>query len=297
MAKILAIGGTGMLGRPVVVTLLHDKFDVRVLTTNPDRAKRQFPNHADRIEFVPGDVTDRQSLLRGMQGCDYVYVNLKGGPTKEDYIRIELDGAKNIYSAAKEAGIKKLVQISEARADEAHSFFIVERVKVEAEKALKASGLNHVVLKPTWFCESLPLTLSGGKATLIGSGKASFHFLASADYADIVSQCFQSDKADGKSLVIFGPERLSLREALRKFLSIAYPDAQISRLPIWVVKLAAMFSFNKNLKSIVDLMVFFNNNDDSKVAGDPAEADALFGRSATTVEEYSKMIRKIVKGR
>jgi len=296
MPKVLAIGGTGMLGRPVVVTLVHDNFDVRVLTTNPERARRKFPNHADKMEFVQGDVTRRESILQAMEGCEYAYVNLKGGPANRDYIRIELEGAKNIYSAAREAGVHKLVQISEARADEKHSFFIAEKVKVESEKALKASGLNHVVLKPTWFCESLPLTLSRGKATLIGSGKASFHFLASADYAEIVSQCFQSNKADGKSLVIFGPERLSMREALQQFLSIAYPDTKISRLPIWMAKLAAMFSFNKNLKSIVNLMAFFNNNDDSKVAGDPAEADALFGRSTTTVEEYARMIRKIVKG-
>ena len=87
-----------------------------------------------------------------------------------------------------------------------------------------------------------------------------------------------------------------MREALQQFLSVAYPGTKISRLPIWVAKLAAMFSFNKNLKSIVNLMAFFDNNDDSNVAGDPAEADSLFGRSATTVEEYSKMIRKIVKG-
>ncbi len=296
MPKILAIGGAGMLGRPVVVTLLHDHFDVRVLTTDPDRARRKLPNHVDKIDFVQGDVADRESLLKSMQGCDYVYVNLKGGPTKEEYIRVELEGAKNIYSAAREAGIKKLIQISEARADEDHSFFIVERVKVESEKVLKASGLNHVVLKPTWFCESLPLTISGHKATLIGSGKASFHFLAAADYAEIVSQCFQTDKADGKSLVIFGPERLSLREALRRFLSIAHPDVKISRLPTWVARLAAMFSFNKKLKSIVELVLFFNNNDDSRVAGDPAEADRLFGRSTTTVAGYAHMIRKIVKG-
>ncbi len=293
MPKILAIGGTGMLGRPVVVTLIHDGFPVRVFTRGINRARRHF---GDRVEYATGDVGDIDSLRRAMDGCEFVYVNLKGGPTRADYIRVEGAGARNIYAAAKDAGVKKLVQISEARADEKHTFFIVEKVKVEAEKALKSSGLNHVVLKPTWFCESLPLTLGGGKATLVGSGKSSFHFLSSADYATIVSECFKTGTADGKSLVIFGPELMSLRDALTKFLSIAYPDVKISRIPLFMAKIAAAFSFNKQLRSIVNLMAFFDKNDDSGIVGSPDEADRLFGRSPTTVEDYARMYRKIVKG-
>jgi uncharacterized protein YbjT (DUF2867 family) len=293
MPKVLAVGGTGMLGRPVVVTLINDGFAVRVFSTDTNRARRHF---GDNVEYASGNVGDVDSLRRAMEGCDFVYVNLKGGPTNADFIRVEETGAKNVYAAAKAAGTKKLIQISEARADDKHAFFIVEKVKVEAEKALKSSGLNHVLLKPTWFCESLPLMLGHEKATLVGSGKSTFHFLSSADYAEIVSKCFATDQADGKSLVIFGPESMSLREALERFLSIAYPDVKISRVPLFMARLAAAFSFNKDLRSIVNLMAFFDKNDDSGIVGSPAEADRLFGRSPTTVEEYARMYRKIVKG-
>jgi len=293
MPKILIIGGTGMLGRPVVVTLFREGFTLRVMSTNPDRAKMYF---GDKIEYAKGDVRVRESLRQAMEGCDYVYVNLKGGPTKADYVRIEEEGSKNIYAAAKEMGIKKIVQISEARADEKHAFFIVHKVKVEAEKALVASGLTYTILKPTWFCESLPLMVSRDSATMVGPGEASFHFVASADYAQIVTECFKSDKADNKSLVIFGPERLSLEDALGRFLKIVHPDAKIKRLPLGLARLAATFSFNKRLRSVVNLMNFFNKNDDSHVAGDPKEAERLFGPCTTTVEEYAEMYRKIVKG-
>jgi len=293
MPKVLVVGGTGMLGRPIVVRLFQEAFDIRVFTTNPDRARRYF---GDKVEYAKGDVGVRESLRQAMEGCDYVYVNLKGGPTKDDYVRIEEEGSKNIYAAAKEMKIKKLIQISEARADEKHTFFIAHKVKVAAEKALKASGLTYTVLKPTWFCESLPLTLQGNTATLVGPGKASFHFVAVADYARIVSECFKTDKADNKSLVIFGPEKLTLEEALARFLKIVYPDYQIKRLPIWLARLAAAFSFNKRLRALVNLMVFFNKNDDSEVSGDPKEIERLFESCTITVDEYAGMYRKIVKG-
>jgi len=276
-----------------VVQLVLDGFDVRVFSTNLKKARAYF---GEDVEYADGNVSNRESLKAAMRGCDYVYVNLKGGPTAKDYIRIEEDGSRNIYGAAVETGIKKLVQISEARADEAHEFFIAEKVKVAAEKALKTSGLTYVILKPTWFCESLPLMVRGNKATLVGSGKATFHFLAAADYAAIVSECFTTDKADHKSLVVFGPEPILLSDALRRFLLIAYPDVKVSRIPIWLAKWAAVLSTNRNMKALVNLMVFFNKHDDSRIAGDPADADALFGRSNTTLEEYARMYRKIVKG-
>lgn len=293
MAKILIIGGTGMLGRPVAVRLVSDGHSVRVFTTSYERARRLF---SDKVEYAEGDVDDLSSLRRAMEGCEGVYVNLKGGPNKLDYIRIEREGSKNIYSAAIDCDIERVVQISEAHADWKHAYFLPSKVKVEAEKELVSSGLTYTILKPTWFCESLSLFMRDNKAVFVGSGKASFHFLAAADYARIVSECFSSDKADNKVLTIFGPEPMPIPEAMRRFLAVCYPDVRIERLPIWLAKMSAAMAFNKNLKAAVRMMAFFDKHDDSEVAVGPEEADAIFGRSTTTVEEWAHMYRKIVKG-
>ncbi|MEE9441974.1 MAG: NAD(P)H-binding protein [candidate division Zixibacteria bacterium] len=293
MPRILIIGGTGMLGRPVAVHLLNENFQVRIFTTNENRAKAFF---GDRVEYAPGDVGNIDSLRKGIEGCDAIYINLKGGPLPADYIRIEQEGSKNIYRAALEVGVNRVVQISEARADKKHSQFIHEKVKYEAEKVMVASGLNYTILKPTWFCESLPLFLKDNKAVYIGSGKTLFHFLAVADYARIVAECFKSDKANNKILTIFGPEAMPISEALRRFLEICHPDIAIDRLPIWLAKFSMLFMFNKTLKSAVNLMAFFDKHGDDEVETSPDEADRLFGRSTITVEEWAKIYRKIVKG-
>jgi divinyl chlorophyllide a 8-vinyl-reductase len=293
MVKVLVIGGTGMLGRPVVVRLISDGFDVRVFTTNRKKAEAYF---GDQVECTVGDIFDKQSLIKAMDSCDFVYINLKGGPTASEFIRIESDGSKNVYAAAFESGISKVVQISGANAIEKNARFPFIRGKIEAEKALVASGLTYTVLRPSWFCESLPLFVQGNKAVYIGSGKTSFHFLAAADYVRIVSECFQSDKADNKILTIFGPESMPIPEAMRRFLAIAYPDVTINHLPIWLAKWSTIISFNKKLKAAVRMMAFFNKHDDSQADPGPEEADRIFGRSSITVEEYAKMYRKIVKG-
>ena len=293
MAKILIVGGTGMLGRPVAVQMHSDGFQIRIFTTRPDRARTFF---GDNVEYAKGDVGVRQSLIKAMDGCDFVYVNLKGGPTAQDYMRVVADGSKNIYAAAKEAGIRKVVQITGANAVEKNIKFPNTRCKIEAQKALVNSGLTYVILKPSWFCESLPLFIQGTKSVYIGSGKTRFHFLAAADYVRIVSQCFSGDKADNKTLTIFGPEAMPIPEAMMRFLAIAYPDVVINRLPMWLAKWTTMLAFNKNLKAAVNMMAFFDKHDDSEADPGPEEADKIFGRCSTTVEEYAKMYRKIVKG-
>lgn len=282
-----------MLGRPVTVQLINDGFDIRLFTTRLERAREMF---GDRIDYATGSVSDLQSLKDAMVGYDNVYINLKGGPTNADYIRVEQEGSINIYTAAKETGVKKVVQISEARADEKYSFFITERVKYEAAKVLKKSGLTYVILKPTMFCETLPLFLQKGKAVYIGSGRASFHFLAASDYANIVSQCFTSDKADNKELTIFGPEPMPIPEAMRRLLAIVHPDCKIEHLPVWLARISAWMMFDKNLKMAVRLMAFFDKYDDSEVVAGPGEADSLFGRRSMTVEQWSIIYRKAIKG-
>ncbi|MDD4050335.1 MAG: NAD(P)H-binding protein [candidate division Zixibacteria bacterium] len=283
--KILIVGGTGMLGRPVVKQLLADGFPLRLLTTHPDKAKRLF---GDKVEYAAGDVGDIDSLRAAIAGCEAVYVNLKGGPTKADYIRIEQDGAKNIYLAAKDTGIRKIVQIGGAEFTVKYARHILARTKSEAEKALVESGMTYVILRPSWFCESLPLVLQGRKAVFVGSGKRSFFFLAAADYAKIVSRCFQSEIADNKALTIFGPEPMPIPEALRRFLVIVKPEAKVNHLSVWLARLVAMTSFSKGLKAAVDLMAFFDKHDDADVEFPPDEADRLFGRSRTTVDEWAK---------
>jgi len=289
MPKLLVIGGTGMLGRPVTYQLIKDGFEVRLFTTHPRKAERIF---GSKVEYAFGDVGDLASLKAAMTGCQAVYINLKGGPTKEDYIRVEENGAQNIYVAAKECGISKVVQISGADVGEKTSGHIISCVKLEAQKALIASGLTYVILRPSWFCESLPLFFQKDKAIFIGSGKACFHFLAAPDYARIVSRCFQDNLADNKILTIFGPEAMPIPEAMRRFLTIVYPNAKINRLPLWLARFSAAMSFNKNLKMAVSLMAFFDKYDDSDVTVDPEEADLLFGRSATTVEEWSRRYKE-----
>ncbi|MBT8246953.1 MAG: NAD(P)H-binding protein, partial [Acidimicrobiia bacterium] len=71
--RILVIGATGMLGRPVVTRFIEAGHTVRILTRSAEKAKAMF---GDTVEIAEGSATDIGDVRSAMAGCDAVHINL-----------------------------------------------------------------------------------------------------------------------------------------------------------------------------------------------------------------------------
>ncbi|KAJ5093275.1 hypothetical protein N7456_009136 [Penicillium angulare] len=105
---VFVCGATGTQGSAVTHNLLERGIEVRSITRKIDslQAKRLL---SKGISVSEGDFIDKESLKKPMQNCTALFLNLSpdhGNPTRE------LDQAKTIISAAKEAGIKQIVYTS-----------------------------------------------------------------------------------------------------------------------------------------------------------------------------------------
>src|SRR5579864_4831056 len=72
--KVLATGGAGFIGSHLVDRFLREGFRVRILDSleprvHPDGRAHYLP---PGVEFIRGDVTDRDVLLSALQGIDLV---------------------------------------------------------------------------------------------------------------------------------------------------------------------------------------------------------------------------------
>lgn len=109
--KILVTGGTGFLGRRVVSDLA-ERHELRLLVRGGSSRDR-FPAG---VEFAPGDVTDRLSLVRAMAGCDAVVhaaALVKILAPAAQFDRINIGGLENVLSAAEQAGtVERVVYVS-----------------------------------------------------------------------------------------------------------------------------------------------------------------------------------------
>jgi dihydroflavonol-4-reductase len=113
MTSTLVTGATGKVGN-AVARALHDRGDrVRVLARDVERARRVLPGD---VEVLSGDVTEPESLRAAVDGCELVF-NAMGIPEQwlpdeRAFDRVNARGTENVVRAAREAGVRRVVQTS-----------------------------------------------------------------------------------------------------------------------------------------------------------------------------------------
>jgi len=111
--KIFITGATGFIGTHLVRRLAQTEHKLYCLvrkTSDIGELKKL------GATIIYGDVTDKDSLLSGMKGCDWL-ANLANvysfwEPDKRVYKRVNVEGTRNVLDCALETGISKVVHVS-----------------------------------------------------------------------------------------------------------------------------------------------------------------------------------------
>jgi uncharacterized protein YbjT (DUF2867 family) len=273
--KILVIGGTGRLGRPVARHLKEAGFEVRVMSRDVEKAKKLFD---ESFEIVQGDVTDATSLERALNGCQGVHISVMGD---DDLLCVE-----NIVALAPKLKLERITYISGSTVFEQNRWFPMIEQKLEAEKAIRGCGVPYTIFCPTWPMEMLPGFVQNGKPSQLGKQPSPIHWFAVDDLGRMVSAAYQREEAANKRLIIHGPEGIPMKEALERYCRVFYPEAtKVSVTPIWLIKVIATVTRNKMLKFVGEMMAYF---DQVGELGDPTEANTLLGAPTTTLADWIK---------
>jgi UDP-N-acetylglucosamine 4,6-dehydratase len=123
---ILVTGGTGSFGKRFVEMTLKKYSPARIIVFSRDEMKQwdMQRKYADdpRVEFVIGDVRDKDRLLSVSDGIDLIVhaAATKIVPTAElnpfECIRTNIDGAINVIDAARRNCVKRVVALSTDKA-------------------------------------------------------------------------------------------------------------------------------------------------------------------------------------
>ena len=111
--KVFITGATGFIGSEVARRFASTDHEMTCLvraSSNVDELKKLNAN------LAMGDVLNRESLDRGMEGCNWV-VNLANvytywEPDRSIYYRVNVEGTRNVMEAALDAGVSKVVHVS-----------------------------------------------------------------------------------------------------------------------------------------------------------------------------------------
>lgn len=109
---VFLTGGTGYLGKHLVPALLSHNYSIRLLAR--ETSDVSWLPQGD-IEVVRGDVIERDSVLSGVKGCDYVIhaaANFRFWGSGDEFTRVNMGGTKNVVEAAIKHRIKRYIHIS-----------------------------------------------------------------------------------------------------------------------------------------------------------------------------------------
>ncbi|HEY5968804.1 MAG TPA: NAD(P)-binding oxidoreductase [Chitinophagaceae bacterium] len=282
MQKILFIGASGMLGKPVTLELLRAGFKLTLLARDVEKMEKLFPN----TPVVKGDVFDIASLEAAMSGQEIVYLNLSvAQSSKKNEPQPEREGINNIIEAAKKTNIKRLVYLSSLiknyQGMNGFKWWSFE-VKQAAVDAIKKSGLNYSIFYASTFMETLDSQmLQGTRLMLAGKSVAPMWFIAGKDYGVQVAWALKKAGDSNQEYNIQGLEPFTFSEAAKVFIQNVKSPIKIMKAPLAPLKYLGVFNQRMNYTyHICEALNRYPEKFESQNTWDE------LGKPSTTLSEY-----------
>ncbi|MEI8349273.1 MAG: NAD(P)-dependent oxidoreductase [Candidatus Omnitrophota bacterium] len=259
-AKVLITGGSGFFGTSLTKGLLEKEYSVRILDP-------EYPASADirpRIEFIQGDIRNKEIVREASKGISIVFHNAAILPIsrshKKIFWEVNVEGTRTILETALINKVRKVIFISSSApygipkdtpVTENTPFNPVcdyGRSKIAAEEICneyRSKGLDVVILRPRTLVGKGRLGLfqilfnwiaDNKRIYLIGKGNNPFSFLSERDF---VKACIVSIEKDCKNGDFnLGTDKFNtVKEDLESLIRSVGSSSKIVPLPASATKL------------------------------------------------------------
>ncbi|MEJ2540054.1 MAG: NAD(P)H-binding protein [Gemmatimonadota bacterium] len=235
--RVLVLGATGTIGRATVRALLDRGHDV-VCLVRPGWSGT--PPGGGEAELRSCDVGEAGSVSRdGFQGEGFDAVvscmaSRTGAP--EDAWAVDHDAHLTVLKAAQESGVDQFVLLSALCVQKPRLAF--QHAKLAFEEALRNSGLDWSIVRPTAFFKSL-----SGQVDRVRSGKPFLVFgdgtltackpIGAGDLAGFLAECLHDPARRNRILPVGGPgPALTAREQGELLFEAAGMKPRFRQVPV-----------------------------------------------------------------
>ena len=235
--KILLAGATGYLGQYILATLLREEYPTRIVVRNKSKISPALLTHP-LLEVVEAEVTQPDTLQGVCKGVDKVISTIgithqKDGLT---YEQVDFQANKNLLDEALREGVRKFIYVSVFKG-EAMRHIAIGAAKERFVDALKASGLDYCIIRPSGFYSDMTIFFKMAKKDkirLFGKGQYAMNPIHGEDLAEI---CVAQLERYEREVNVGGAEIFTQTEISRLAFEVLHKPANIIYLPDWVRRL------------------------------------------------------------
>jgi putative NADH-flavin reductase len=201
MKKIALFGGSGQSGKEFLKIAIGKDYSIRALVRNPQKLDIK----ADNLQVIKGDVLRLEDVEETISDADVV-VSLFGH-VKDSPDWLQTEGTKNIVSAMKKHGVKKIISLSggglafpEKDQPKFPDKMIKFIMKIVAAQQLKDAEAHYEVLKESdldWIIVRAPRLTNKpavGDYRVGWVGVNASTQIARADLADFIEKQIESNE-------------------------------------------------------------------------------------------------------
>ena len=269
--RVLVTGATGFVGPAVANAIVDAGHEVRVLERKPGSWQKS-GIHCQ--EAVQGDMTDADSLRRAAEGQEVVVhlVAIRQGK-REQFERIMVEGTRNLLAAARDAGAGRFVLMSAlGTTEETKDLVPYYGAKWQEELDVKASGLEHVIFRPSFIFGRdggvLPTFVKLAKLApvtgVVGSGKQRIQPIWIEDVAAYFAASVDKPEAAGETFELGGPDVVDWDEFWRRIRgALGIRRRPTMHLPTGLMKIPATLTerLPGNIPLTRDLLTMLETGD------------------------------------
>lgn len=248
--KVVLAGAFGKLGSDILRALVRDGHDVLAV----DMVLRELDGIEGSYEKKQVDVTKPEQLKGLCDGADAVITTVGLTRTSAEVTNYDIDyqGNLNLLNEAKRAGVKKFAYVSVLKADKAPKVPMLH-AKYLLEEALKASGIDYVIFRPTGYFYDIAKVfkpmIEKGEVTLLGKKPVSANVIDTTDLADFMLLHLGDRNV---TYDIGGTETYTYEEIARMFFAAAGKEPVIKHAPPFLFDVLAFVNkLKKNGKEAI----------------------------------------------
>ena len=222
--KIAILGGTGFVGQSLCNRLSKDGYKLKVPTRNREFNRKNLillPN----LELIETDIHNSKNLKNLLADCDAV-INLIGilnekGNNGKGFKKVHVELVKNLISACKIHGIRRIIQMSALGADAKNGKSFYLKTKGEAEELLFSNtvGIKNTILRPSvifgrkdaFFNRFAKLLKISPLFFPLACYSTKFSPVYVLDIVEMISKILDDPNSYNKSYQLCGPKTYSLK--------------------------------------------------------------------------------------